>query len=352
MKKIIALILSFCFLLPCAALYISAEDEVTYTLTLLEGNGERIILSDATLYTLPVSTAPEGKAFAGWQGKIGGKQVFLPAGAEVALDADATLSAVYVGMQMRNKPQIRYDIEGLRFLTMIDKADLAALQQYTEVGFGTLIVPRDSLKKNQALTHKTLSSANKLHLDVKTAGSYAEDEEIFWLAGSIGHVKTKNFCRSFLAAGYLSLTYTDGSTGYVYAPVKQTDTQPHFYKLSTESYNSATEIERPLLQRVMNAVVDLTLTCDKSNIITDIAYGPASAEYRPAYTARYEKNAERIVITVNEGSGLDYSTCYAGVILDGRVYDTAFEHDVKSVSISADGKCLHIAWMGEYSDFY
>jgi hypothetical protein len=319
---------------------------------LREGEETVTELADAATYTLPVSTAPEGKAFAGWQGEIAGERVFLPAGAEVTLDADATLSAVYVGIQMHGKPQIRYDIEGLRFLTKIDKADLAALQQYSEIGFGTLIVPKDTLKKNQALTHKNLSAAGKLHLDVKTAGSYAEDDEIFWLAGSIGHVKTKNFCRSFLAAGYLSLTYTNGSTGYVYAPVKQSDTQPYFYRLATGEYKNATEAERPLLKRVMNAVVDLSLTCDKSNNITAITYEPASAEYRPAYTARYEKNAERIVITVDSGSGLDYSTCYAGVILDGRVYDTAFEHDVKSVSISADGKCLHIAWMGEYSDFY
>ena len=349
MKKIIALILSFCLLLPCAVLAVSAE--VGYTLS-FEGEGVPDPMSGATTYVLPTPTAPEGKVFAGWQGQLDGAGVFLPAGAEVTLTADATLSAVYVGIVMRKDPQIRYDIEGMRFLTKINKVDLAVLQQYTEVGYGTLITPKNHLTKTQSLTHAVLAASGKSYLDVVTAGAYAEDGETVWLAGSIGHVKTKNFCRTLLAAGYLSLTYTDGSTGYVYAPVKQTDDPAYLYRLSADSFDKAGAAEQTFLKRVMNAVVDLTLTCDKSNHITNIAYGPAAASYRPAYTARYEKLSERIVVTVVQDSGLNYDTDFAAVILDGHVYDAAFDHDTKQVAISKDGSYLHITWRGEYSEFY
>lgn len=349
MKKIIALTLSLCLLLPCAALAISAE--VGYTLS-FAGEGTPDPMEGATAYTLPTPVAPLGKTFVGWQGQLDGADVFLPAGAEVTLTADATLTAVYVGIVMRKDPQIRYDIEGLRFLTKINKADLAVLQQYTEVGYGTLIAPKDYLSKTQSLTHAELAASGKTYLDVVTAGSYAEDEETVWVAGSIGHVKTKNFCRTLLAAGYLSLTYTDGSTGYVYAPVKQTDAPAYLYRLSADAFNGAAAEEQTFLKRVMNAVVDLTLTCDQSNHITAIAYGPQGASYRPAYTARYEKIAERIVVTVGSDSGLNYGTEYAAVILDGHLFDTAFDRNSKQVSISKDGSYLHITWRGEYSEFY
>ena len=349
MKKIIALILSLCLLVPCAVLAVSAE--VGYTLS-FEGEGAPDSMSGATTYVLPSPTAPEGKVFAGWQGQLDGANVFLPADAEVTLTADATLTAVYVGIAMRKDPQIRYDIEGMRFLTKIDKTDLAALQQYTEVGYGTLITPKDHLSKTKSLTHAVLAASGKSYLDVVTAGAYAEDEETVWLAGSIGHVKTKNFCRTLLAAGYLSLTYSDGSTGYVYAPVKQTDAPAYLYQLSANAFDKAEAAEQTFLKRVMNAVVDLTLTCDKSNHITNIAYGPAAASYRPAYTARYEKLSERIVVTVVQDSGLNYGAEYAAVILDGHIYDAAFDHDAKQVSISGDGSYLHVNWRGEYTEFY
>ena len=349
MKKIIALILSFCLLLSCIGIAVAAE--AGYTLS-FAGEGAPEALTGAVTYLLPTPTAPEGKVFAGWQGQLGEAAVFLPAGAEVTLEADATLTAVYVGIAMRKNPQIRYDIEGLRFLTKIDKADLAALQQYATVGYGTLIAPKNHLSKTQSLTHTELVASGKTYLDVVTAGAYAEDEEIVWVAGSIGHVKTKNFCRTLLAAGYLSLTYTDGSTGYVYAPVKQTDAPAYLYQLSANAFDKAEAAEQTFLKRVMNAVVDLTLTCDESNHITNIAYGPAAASYRPAYTARYEKLSERIVVTVVQDSGLNYGAEYAAVILDGHIYDAAFDHDAKQVSISGDGSYLHVTWRGEYTEFY
>ncbi|MBR6726723.1 MAG: hypothetical protein IKM08_00885, partial [Clostridia bacterium] len=109
MKKLIALILSLCFLLPCVAVTVAADAGYTLVLNVADDSSE---LTGDTVYELPIPTAPEGKVFAGWQGSLAGEQVFLPAGAEVTLTEDAALTAVFVGMQMNQKPQIRYDIEG------------------------------------------------------------------------------------------------------------------------------------------------------------------------------------------------------------------------------------------------
>ena len=350
MKKLIALILSLCMLLSVVG--ITAAADAGFTLT-LEGEGAPAPLTGAVTYTLPTPVAPEGKVFAGWQGMHNEQNVFLPAGAEITLTADATLTAVYVGMRMRSLPEIRYGIEGLRFLTDVSKADLNALQFLTTVGFGTLIAPQDHLKAGQFLTHATLNAAEKDFLDVETAGAYAETDETFTLAGSIGHVKTQNFCRVFLGAGYLSLTYTDGSTGYVYAPVKQSDTQPYLYRLASTAFEARSAQERVFLTQVFDAVVDLTLTCDANNHITAFACGPLQAtSYEPAYGVKYEKNNERIVVTVKEGRSLDYNTDYAAIILDGLVYDVAFDRNFKDVSIASNGRSIYIAWLGEYSGFY
>jgi hypothetical protein len=354
MKKLIALILSVCALCSCAVLPTAAETEQTHTLT-LEGEGEPIVLAGALSYVLPASTAPEGKQFVGWQGELAGEPVFLPEGADIDPASDGTLRAVYIGIQMRSKPQIRYDVEGLRYLTKIDRSDLEALEALTEVGFGTLITPKDHLKKNQALNHGVLTSSGKAFLDVVTAGLYTRDEETCWLAGSVGHIKTKNNCRELLAAGYLTVAYTNGETGYIYAPVTKESTVPHLYQLAVDAYRGGSDTERVFLNRVLDTVVNFDTTRnDKTNDITNISYGPAQAEgYVSPYTARYERDVPRVVITIKPEAGLSFKTHYAGVIIDGKIYDTAFLHNVTNVSIGADGSFLYIKWTGgDFSDFY
>ncbi len=355
MKKLIALILSVCALCSCAVLPTAAETEQTHTLT-LEGEGEPIVLAGALSYVLPASTAPEGKQFVGWQGELAGEPVFLPEGADIDPASDGTLRAVYIGIQMRSKPQIRYDVEGLRYLTKIDRSDLEALEALTEVGFGTLITPKEHLKKNQALNHGVLTSSGKAFLDVVTAGLYTRDEETCWLAGSVGHIKTKNNCRELLAAGYLTVAYTDGSTGCVYAPVtvKKGSTAPHLYQLAADAYRGGTDAERVFLRGVLDTVVNFDTTRDAIGNITAFFSGPKQAEgYTSPYTARYEKKAQRIVIGINEGAAVNFNTHYAGIIFDGHIYHASFLKN-SDVQFGADGTLLYIEnWSGgEYSDFY
>ncbi len=364
MKKIIALILSFCLLLPCIGIAVAAE--AGYTLS-FAGEGAPEALTGAVTYLLPTPTAPEGKVFAGWQGQLGEAAVFLPAGAEVTLEADATLTAVYVGIAMRKNPQIRYDIEGLRFLTKIDKADLAALQQYATVGYGTLIAPKNHLSKTQSLTHTELVASGKTYLDVVTAGAYAEDEEIVWVAGSIGHVKTKNFCRTLLAAGYLSLTYTDGSTGYVYAPATGADSGHYLYDHAVTAYTDRTEAadyvhvyeaaggyspctaeQLGFLKRVLDSTVNMKLTGPTSN--PTITLLPEAACYTAPFTATYSRVQERIIIKVREGVDYRFDEHYQSLIWDGMIMEAGHDAD-SDYTISQDGKSLYIEH-GEYSDFY
>lgn len=364
-KRIIAVVLSLCLLLPAAALAVSAE--VGYTLTLL-GEGDPVECNGATAYTLTKPNAtPEGKVFAGWQGTLGGAQVFLPVGAEVTLTEDATLSAVYVGIEMRSAPQIRYDINGLRFLTKIDRADLTALQHYTTVGFGTLIAPQNHLAKNKSMTHANFAATGKAYLDVVTAGEFAKDETTFWLAGSIGHVREKNFCRTLLAAGYLSVTYTDGSTGYVYAPVKGSDRGNYLYTFALADYTNRTvkpDASHPnaveggysplnaaqlsFLERVLDTTVNITLTGSASD--PTVTLGPRLDYYTVPFAAAYDKRMEWIVLTVREGETYRFTEDYQSLILDGMVVQAGRDEN-SDFAFNENGTKMFIPY-GEYSDFY
>lgn len=366
MKKLIALILSLCMLLSVVG--ITAAADAGFTLT-LEGEGAPAPLTGAVTYTLPTPVAPEGKVFAGWQGMHNEQNVFLPAGAEVTLTADATLTAVYVGMRMRSLPEIRYGIKGLRFLTDVSKADLNALQFLTTVGFGTLIAPQDHLKAGQFLTHATLNAAEKDFLDVETAGAYAETDETFTLAGSIGNVFEKNYCRLFLGAGYLSLTYSDGSTGYIYAPVKkatqvtldgtyygralaafgdraqaQSDTHANETEHGFSPYNNA---QLAFLKRVLDTTANLTLQVSGKKYTVSI--GPALDCYTAPFTATFNSTLERYELTAIGDYRFD--TDFQSVILDGLVYVDGIEGD-DNISILQEGKKLYITGTFIYSGFY
>lgn len=366
MKQIIALVLSLCLLMPVAVMAASAE--TGYTLT-LQGEGVDERMTGDTAYTLPTPALPTGKVFAGWQGRLGEKDVFLPAGAEVTLTADATLTALFVGIEMRKKPELRLNVKGLRFLTDINKAELTALQQAATVGFGTVIAPEDYLASGQHLSAALLADAEKLYLDVGSIGAYSETEETVTIAGSIGNVFEKNFCRVFLAAGYLSLTYTDGSTGRVYAPVKRAAGGTYLYTLALTAfqdrvqkqdeghphsadggYSPYTATELSFLKRVLDTTVNLSLELYSSGSIKKIHINPQLDYYAAPYTAKYDANNEWIQLTVKEGSAYRFHTDYNSTIVDGGVRECG-RGESKKITVDKDGLYLRIPY-SYYSAFY
>ncbi len=120
---------------------------------------------------------------------------------------------------------------GLRFTTLVSKADVQELQEllsdtskgYTEISFGTLIVPTDYLMGGQ-FTHKWLINnyGEGKYLDIISTANlsqmhdYEDDENYYCYYASIVKLKESNYDREFSAIGYVKLV-TNGETEYIYA---------------------------------------------------------------------------------------------------------------------------------------
>ena len=304
MKRLLAFLISLLLLFPMTCVWVAAD-----------GGAETIRVSKND--TLPdPENVPEGKVFAGW----GGDGVFLSAGATYRQEGSATLQAVFVGISTKPDAKVRTETEiGLRFLTEIDRSDLAALKQYTPVTYGTYIAPADYVEAaNGVLTPAALQAAGKTYLETTTDQLYAETDTVATVAGSLVNVLQQNQYREFCAAGYIRVQYTDGSVANLTAPAgagvrlydqaltafcdrTEAADATHTTQTAHGTYSPYSAEQLAYFSAVMDCVVDVTrFVVDTNNLDT---VGPAADLYGympTAYRVTYEMGG--FVFTVNDGA--------------------------------------------------
>ncbi len=140
-----------------------------------------------------------------------------------------TLNTVY-DIHMATGASIRLagnsEKSGIRFRTEISEETVNALKAdkdsgiYTDVSFGTLIVPTDMLMGGN-FTHEWLNANGLAHLDIKSSAGFDgwafEENGVCGFYGSIVKIKETNLNRKFSGIGYVKLTKSDGTVRYVYA---------------------------------------------------------------------------------------------------------------------------------------
>ena len=118
---------------------------------------------------------------------------------------------------------------GLRFTTQISKTEVENLKsllsngEYSEISFGTLIVPTDHLISAR-FTHEWLKGANRKYLDVASTATldlfnddwHSIEDGYYCFYASIVEIKSENMEREFSAVGYIKFV-KDGKTTYYYA---------------------------------------------------------------------------------------------------------------------------------------
>ena len=211
MKRLIAIILA-CMMLVPFSVTVGAETldtPATVTVTL---NGRELVAEVGD--TLSLICAKEGKEFL--FAKVANETVTDP---DFAVAEDSDLEIVAIGMTMQESAEIRQVLpSGVRFLTKINRADLATLQARSDVktvGAGTLIRPFAELS-DEELIHPT-DGAAFLDVCADLAHPYATESDAVVLAGSIVDVKPQNHSRRFAGRGYLTLTLADGTVVTRYA---------------------------------------------------------------------------------------------------------------------------------------
>ena len=167
--------------------------------------------------TVPEERAIVGKTFIGY---IAADGTLYKAGAshdglQTAVNAYGIKFYTKYGASVRVPTAEKTDLTytGLRFTTIIDKADLDRLGENKSELFGTLILPTELLDGG---SFKDYSGET---LDVPNSGWYDQDDNtIYQYNGSIIKMKESNYDVDFSSASYINIEYADGTTEKIYAP--------------------------------------------------------------------------------------------------------------------------------------
>lgn len=344
MKRLLAFLLSLLLLLPLFLISASASDGVT------------VNVSTGDVLSAPADV-PAGKAFAGW----GAAGIFLPAGATYTGESPVTLTAVFVGISTKPDAKVRTETAiGIRFLTEIDKAELAVLKGYTSVSYGTYIAPADHVEAaGGVLTPAALQGVGKAYLETETDQFYAETETVATVAGSLVNVLRHNQYREFCAAGYIKVHYTDGSTGTVTASacngVRLYDLAlaafcdrtaaadaTHAEQTAHGTYSPYPAAQLDYFATVMDCVVDVTRFVVNVQEMDVVIPAEGFFGYMPrSYRVTYEMGA--FVFTVNEGNDFRFDRDLGAVYaIRNEVRTRLTSQGRSSYQVTSNGRALTV----------
>lgn len=179
--------------------------------------------AEAGEITLNAPILQSEDALIGWSGTVGGKEILLPVGGKltVAAGESGTLTPKYLHMSSAgNTVRLVAGSEGIRFLTEVDLAEYNALANIPGVTLtrGTLIVPEFYLESlGNELTLASIAAKNKKHLNVIAGAWYEEGTDSALFAGSIANIYDYHYTLEYVATGYITVTFTDGTTATFYA---------------------------------------------------------------------------------------------------------------------------------------
>lgn len=296
--------------------------------------------------TLPTPAAPAGQVFAGWYAQ----DVLLPAGAAVPQGV-TDLTALFLTMETVGS--WRGDArEGFRFLTSVDRAGLDVLRTYTEVGLATLILPTTYLKAmGGVLTHATLAAAGKdRYIDLSAASFFSETHTVMAFSGSVVALLPQNQCLDYTGAGYLTVTYTNGASGRIYAPAAK---GVGLYRTAVEAYAAPedgryTAADRTRFKGVLDSTVNLEYYLSMRE--TPTLLPQCSGYTTPFRSLGYNSSSETVTLQVRNGVDYRFDRDLNTLMLDGSVV-AAGGAASRFHTVSEDGRTLSILYR-EYTANY
>ena len=160
------------------------------------------------------------------------KKVAYAPGAKLPVNENMTLKSIELNVTMTPGASIRLAAPtGLRFQTTVKSGngiDADEILNSATVTTGTLITTLDLYKDNG----KTLTKDSKYNfLDIANNGwvNDGAKTETGKFCGSIIKIQSKNYGRAYIAVGYATIKYSDGSSKTVYADVTENNAKSIAY---------------------------------------------------------------------------------------------------------------------------
>lgn len=218
-----------------AVVYLSGLVKGENTINIKYAGGEATVIiknENETIYTVSIDGTEkqyeEGATIAvpaDGQGyyNVTKKEAYAP-GTELTVNENMTLKSIKLNVTMTKGASIRLAAPtGLRFQTTVKSGNGIAADEILNsptVTTGTLITTLDLYKDNG----KTLTKDSKYNfLDIANNGWFnnGTSTETGKFCGSIVKIKAQNYGRAYIAVGYATIKYSDGSSKTVYANVTE-----------------------------------------------------------------------------------------------------------------------------------
>lgn len=166
------------------------------------------------------------------------KKVAYAPGTELKVNENMTLKSIKLSVTMTKGASIRLAAPtGLRFQTTVTSENADEILNSPTVTTGTLITTLDLYKDNG----KTLTKDSKYNfLDIANNGWFnnGTSTETGKFCGSIVKIKAQNYGRAYIAVGYATIKYSDGSSKTVYANVTENNAKSIKYVAQKIKYSN------------------------------------------------------------------------------------------------------------------
>lgn len=223
-----------------AVVYLSGLVKGENTINIKYAGGEATVIiknENETIYTVSIDGTEkqyeEGATIAvpaDGQGyyNVTKKEAYAP-GTELTVNENMTLKSIKLSVTMTKGASIRLAAPtGLRFQTTVTSENGDEILNSTTVTTGTLITTLDLYEANG----KTLTKDSKYNfLDIANNGWFNDGAktETGKFCGSIIKIQSKNYGRAYIAVGYATIKYSDGSSKTVCADVTENNAKSIAY---------------------------------------------------------------------------------------------------------------------------
>lgn len=230
-----------------ATVIIKNENETIYTVSI---DGTEKQYKEGATITVPA----DGQGYY----DVTKKLAYAP-GTELTVNENMTLKSIKLSVTMTSGASIRLAAPtGLRFQTTVKSGNGIAADEIlnsTTVTTGTLITTLDLYEANG----KTLTKDSKYNfLDIANNGWFNDGAktETGKFCGSIIKIQSKNYGRAYIAVGYATIKYSDGSSKTVCADVTENSAKSIAYVAGkvkdSEKFSSYSSDQQNIIMNYIN----------------------------------------------------------------------------------------------------
>lgn len=204
----------------------------TYAVVLrtIDGGSETITLAAGSLYTLPSPPSPANpdRYFAGYVAESASSRLFLPAGAELKIVSDLTLTPVTFVLRRLEGGALRIgEPASIRFSSVFSADDYVTLTSsagHSYIAVGHIICKAIELG-SLPLTHADLAGTGIAYMDAPAKfDANGPSDGMIRFYGDTAEIYASEYGEEYIVSAYVKIVYSDGSAAVIYTkPDRQTD---------------------------------------------------------------------------------------------------------------------------------